>query len=407
MKTIQFSYKARDEIGKMVSGVQMAEGEDELFLALKEKNLYLISAKEEKEKEEKKTFTLLNVGSKIKRRDIIDFTDNLATIVSAGIPVLHGIQDLASQRTGTKFSKVINKIAEDVEGGALLYEAFSRQINVFGETYVYMVKAGESSGTVVKVLRELVKAMKWQDDMNAEIKKMSVYPIAVFSAIFVLIILLFSFAFPRIAAVLIGMKVPLPFATRFFIEVSKIFHAWWYIIVLSIFGGVVGLRIISKTQRGKQIIDRLKLKIPIVGDLIWKISLTRFARHLSFLLEAGIGILEAFSIVEKLVGNYVVAEAVRKAREDIESGSTVSDALRRSGVFSPMVIRMVAVGESTGTISVTLMNVSDYYDREVPITVKKLFSIIEPATIVFMAFIVLTVALSIYLPIYKSITLIK
>jgi len=386
-------------LGRTVRGVQVADDVDHLAAALREKDLYLISALERKK-------TSASVGSRIKRRDLIDFSYHLATILSAGIPILQGLQDLAIQRKGTKFGKIIESIMEDVEGGALLHEALSRYPQAFGETYINMVKAGETSGNVDGVLRELANFLQWQEDLNSNIKKITIYPIAVLVAVGFLIMLVFAFAFPRISGILLAMKVPLPLLTRIFLAISDVFKSYWYIVMLCILGGIVGVHLVSRLEGGRLFLDRLKLRLPVIGGLIRKISLSRFAHHLGLLLEAGIGIIQALTLVERVVGNQVIAEAVRRARDQVQAGSTLSDALRRSGEFSPMVIRMISIGESSGTLSDALVKVSNYYDQEVPATVKKIFSALEPALIVFLAMIVLMVALSIYLPLYKSIGMI-
>ena len=168
----------------------------------------------------------------------------------------------------------------------------------------------------------------------------------------------------------------------------------------------MGILLMSQMEKGRVLLDRIKLRIPVIGELIRKVSLSRFTRHLSLLMGSGVGIIEAFTIVEKVVGNRVISEAIRKAKNDVESGSTITESLQKSAVFPPMVIKMIYVGETTGTLTDSLDTVSSYYDQEVPATVKKMFSILEPALIMFLAFMVLGIALSIYLPIYKSISMI-
>lgn len=400
-----YSYKARDGFGRLFKGVQSADGEEQLSHALKERDLFLVTASETKQKKQK-TSSVSFGSSRIKQRDIIHFSSYLSIILSAGIPVISGLQDLAVQWKRTKFSGIISKIIEDITEGSLLHEAFFRHAKVFGETYIYMIKAGESSGSVPKVLKELARFMEWQEDLLSNIKKMSIYPVAVLSALGVLVGLLLSFAFPRIAKILVGMKVPLPLSTRMLMGISHIISSYWYIIIFIIFGGFMGILLMSQMEKGRVLLDRIKLRIPVIGELIRKVSLSRFTRHLSLLMGSGVGIIEAFTIVEKVVGNRVISEAIRTAKNDVESGLTITESLEKSAVFPPMVIKMIHVGETTGTLTDSLDKVSSYYDQEVPATVKKIFSIMEPALIMFLAFMVLVIALSIYLPIYKSISMI-
>lgn len=396
----EFSYKARDELGRTVKGIQAAEEVDQLAATLRQKNLYLISASE------KKSSSAFFGSQKIKRSDLIEFSSHLATILSAGVPILQGLQDLANQRKGTKFGEIIASIIEDVEGGALIHEALARHRQAFGETYINMVEAGETSGNVERVLRELASFLEWQEELRSNIKKITTYPIVVIVAIGILLTLVFAFAFPRISGILLQMKIPLPLSTRVLLGISDIFESYWYIVVTCIFGGVVGFRLGSLTERGRLFLDKWKLRIPIIGGLVRKICLSRFAHYLSLLLEAGIGIIQALSIVETVVGNQVIAQAIRRAREEVQVGSSLTDSLRTSGEFPPMTIRMISIGESSGTLSDSLTKVSNYYDQEVPTTVKKMLSAMEPALILFLALVVMVVALSIYLPIYKSIGMI-
>lgn len=400
-----YSYKARDGFGRLFKGVQSADGEEQLSHALKERDLFLVSASEAKQKKQK-TSSVSFGSSRIKQRDIIHFSSYLSIILSAGIPIISGLQDLAVQWKRTKFSGIISKIVEDITEGSLLHEAFFRHRKVFGETYIYMIKAGESSGSVPKVLKELARFMEWQEDLLSNIKKMSIYPVAVLSALGALVGLLLSFAFPRIAKILVGMKVPLPLSTRMLMGISHIISSYWYIIIFITFGGFMGILLMSQMEKGRVLMDRIKLRIPVLGELTRKVSLSRFTRHLSLLLGSGVGIIEAFTIVEKVVGNRVISEAIRTAKNDVESGLTITESLQKSAVFPPMVIKMIHVGETTGTLTDLLDKVSSYYDQEVPATVKKIFSIMEPALIMFLAFMVLVIALSIYLPIYKSISMI-
>ena len=400
-----YSYKARDGFGRLFKGVQSADGEEQLSHALKERDLFLVSASETKQKKQK-TSSVSFGSPRIKQRDIIHFSSYLSIILSAGIPIISGLQDLAVQWKRTKFSGIISKIIEDITEGSLLHEAFSRHTKVFGETYIYMIKAGESSGSVPKVLKELARFMEWQEELLSNIKKMSIYPVVVLSALGVLVGLLLSFAFPRIAKILVGMKVPLPLSTRMLMGISNIFSSYWYIIIFVIFGGFMGILLMSQMEKGRVLMDRIKLRIPVIGELIRKVSLSRFTRHLSLLMGSGVGIIEAFTIVEKVVGNRVISEAIRTAKNDVETGLTITESLQKTAVFPPMVIKMIHVGETTGTLTDSLDKVSSYYDQEVPATVKKIFSIMEPALIMFLAFMVLVIALSIYLPIYKSISMI-
>ena len=336
------------------------DGEEQLSMLLKKRPF---SCFRFETKQKTKTSSVSFGSPRIKQRDIIHFSSYLSIILSAGIPIISGLQDLAVSGKNEIFG-IISKIIEDITEGSLLHEAFSRHTKVFGETYIYMIKAGESSGSVPKVLKELARFMEWQEELLSNIKKMSIYPVVVLSALGVLVGLLLSFAFPRIAKILVGMKVPLPLSTRMLMGISNIFSSYWYIIIFVIFGGFMGILLMSQMEKGRVLLDQIKLRIPVIGELIRKVSLSRFTRHLSLLMGSGVGIIEAFTIVEKVVGNRVISEAIRKAKNDVESGSTITESLQKTAVFPPMVIKMIHVGETTGTLT-------DSLDKFLPIMIRR------------------------------------
>lgn len=397
-----FSYKARGSAGNLVKGVMVAEDEDRLAVALKGRELYLIEAKEKKEKKEKREREALFVWGSVRHRDVIDFTSHLAAVLSAGIPILQGLQDLENHTKNRKLRQIIKKLREDIYGGSSLSAALSRFPKVFSSGYVNMVKVGEASGNVDMILKELTKFLEWQQELVGDVKKASAYPLMIFVAIAILMTVLFAFSFPRITKILLQMKVPLPLITRVVIGVSGFFqHNWWLM-----FSGlaliIVGLKVAGRSPKGRFWIDKVKLRLPVVGDLACKIALSRFAHHLAVMWRAGIDVLQALTLVEGVVGNAVIARAIARAREEVSAGGRLSESLQKSKEFSPLVIRMISIAEMTGNMEEGLARVSQYYDREVPTTIKKIFSIIEPLTIVFLAFMILAVALSLYLPLYTA-----
>ena len=396
-----FFYKARDRNGKQIKGVMAATDEMDLANVLRGKGLYLVYFKEKKEN--KKSIGSIGFG-KVTRRDLIEFTVHLATVLSAGVPILQGLQDLEAQTKNPRFREVIRRIREDINAGSSLHSALSNHPRIFPPVYVNMVKAGEASGNVDMILQELVGFLQWQEELTSNIKKATTYPLMVLVAVFLLMGLLFAFAFPRITGVLVAMKVPLPFITKTMIGISTFFKAYWWILFFGLAAAAIGLRAAAKTPKGRLWVDKLKLRLPVVGGLIRKIALSRFAHHLGLLWRAGIDIGQALTLVEHTVGNQVIARAISQAKEEVLAGGSLYESLKKTGQFSPLVMRMISIGETTGEIDKSLAEVSEYYDREVPATIKKMFSIMEPLLIVFLALIVLTVALSIYLPLYTALS---
>lgn len=398
----QFAYKARDMEGNLVKGAMDAPDDGELAALLKERELYLVHFKEEKEKKEKKASLGSISFGKIKRREVIEFTVHLATVLSAGIPILEGLQDLEDRTKNSKFREIIRNVREDIHGGSDLSSALSRHPEVFSQAYVNMVKAGEASGNVDMILKELTGFLEWQEELAATVKKASVYPLMVLAAVGSLITLLFAFAFPRIMGILQGMKVPLPLITRVTIGISAFFRDYWWLIFLTVAVVAVSLRLARKTAKGRLWIDKLKLRLPVVGDLVRKIALSRFAHHLGLLWRAGIDISQALTLVEGVVGNQVIADAINRTKEEVLAGESLSKSLEKRGQFSSLVIRMISIGEISGDMEGSLSKVCQYYDQEVPATVKNIFSVMEPLVIVLLAFVVLGVALSMFLPLYTA-----
>jgi len=287
-------------------------------------------------------------------------------------------------------------------GGSSLSDALSRHPAIFSDLYVSMVKAGEASGSLVQVLQHLTDFLEWQDGLSSEIKRATIYPATVLISVVALIGVLVGFVFPRILPVILNLKVPLPFITRAVMAVSNFIRYGWYWILLAAASFFVLVRFLRASKDGRWVLDAIKLRLPVIGGLVEQVCLSRFAHHLGILLRTGVDISQSLSIAERVVGNAVIAQAVVEAREKVIQGGSLWRSLQETGVFPPLVIRMIFVGETTGTIDSTLERVTQFYDREVPATVKKLFAFLEPLIIIFLAVIVLVVALSVFIPLYSA-----
>lgn len=375
----------------------LADDEEQLALTLRQMDLYLVAAKPESAETPSSLF-----GRRVKRRELINFTIHLATSIGAGIPILQTFQDIAEQSTNPRMRRTIELIAEDLRGGSSLSNALSRHPLIFSEVYVSMVKAGEVSGSLDKVLQRLIDFLEWQDALASEIKRASIYPASVLMAIIFLISLLLGFVFPRILPVIERLNAPLPFITRFVMAAADVVRFGWYWILLGIAGFFILLKLLKRSEGGRMLIDAIKLRIPVIGQLIEKICLSRFAHHLGVLLRTGVDITQSLSITERVVGNVVIAQAVREVREKIIHGGSLWRSLQETGAFPPLLVRMVFVGESSGTVDQTLEKVTEFYDREIPATVKKVFAILEPLIIVMLAGMVLMIALAIFIPLYDA-----
>ena len=399
-----FEYKATNDEGKTVKGVLTAEDEGELENALDGLNLYLVSAKETNKRasagagEGRTAGRGKVVRARVKRADLITFSVHLSTIIGAGVPILQGLDDMIGETENPHFRLVISGIKQQIEAGSSISEAFGQHPEVFSELYVAILKSGETTGRLDEVLKEIVKFLEWQDELMGTIKQATTYPIIVLCAVMGLLGIMFSFVLPRFLTIFDSFNIPLPLPTRIVIAISGFFQNFWWLMIAAAVAFFVGLRAANRTPQGRMAIDKIKLNIPIFGDLVRKIALSRFSHYLATLFGAGVNILNALEVVERVVGNAVLAEVVRRARLQVGTGQSVAGALRESKEFPPMVVRMVVIGESTGNLEDTLQKVSSYYDREVPQTVKKLFTALESLIIIGMGIVILFVVLSIILP---------
>jgi type IV pilus assembly protein PilC len=391
----RFKYQARNRAGEKVEGLMLAEDTEQLALTLRGMDLYLVDGKPEK------ASTPIFVTRPVKRRELINFTVHLVTAVGAGIPVLQALEDLEVQTSNRVMKKAIQIIMEDLRGGAGLSAAISRHPHIFDQIYTSVIRAGEVSGSLDRVLNHLIRFLEWQDALASEVKRATIYPAVVLTSITGLIGVLLGFVYPRILPVIQALNVPLPLVTRVLIVVGDFVHNSWYLIILAVVGFVVLIRLFKANEGGRYIVDAIKLRLPVIGGVVEMISLSRFTHHVGTLLGTGIDITQTLSISERVVGNAVIAQAVRETRERVIQGVPFWRSLQETGVFPPLVVRMVFVGESTGTIDTSLARITEYFDRELPAKVKRIFAILEPLVIILLAGIVLTIVLSIFIPLYS------
>jgi type II secretory pathway component PulF len=396
-----YQYKASDEQGSTVKGVIEAEDEDDLEVQLDNRHLYLISSKVTNKGSSSKGGAgggKRVVRAKVKRAELISFTVHLSTVIGAGVPILQGIEDMIEETENPRFAQVIRGVRQSIEDGSSISDSFAQYPEVFSELYISILKSGETTGRMDDVLKEIVAFLEWQDELIGTIKSATTYPVIMVIALFSLIGIMFTFVLPRFMGIFDTFDIVLPLPTRIVIAISDFFQSFWWLIIAGGVAGFVGLRAANKTPAGRLVLDKVKLNIPVFGDLVRKIALSRFAHYLATLFGAGVNILNALEVVERVVGNAVLAEVVRKARLRVGTGHTVSGALKESKEFPSMVVRMVTIGETTGNLEETLTKVSEYYDREVPVTVKRLFTTLESAIIVVMGAVVCFVVLAILLP---------
>ena len=393
---MEYQYKAKDDSGKTISGVMEADNEDELATALDLQNLFLVDASPAKQKP-----AAAQTHRRIKARDVLNFTLDLSTVLSAGIPITDGLADLSKASEHAKLTAVISDVLASIQAGSSLSAAFERHPKVFDTLYVSIVRAGETSGNLDRVLADLGVFLEWKADLRRDVIQATIYPVMVLSAIFGLIILLATVVFPQFATVLNQSKGPIPVPTQILFFISNSFTLYWWVLIL--IGGTVGTSFWAwlRTPGGRHRFDAFKLRLPVFGNLTRDIALSRFCHFFQILFSAGVDVSETLTIVEAVIGNTVLAEATRNVRNEVRAGTSLSSALTATGRFPNLVVRMFHIGESSGQLVSSLEKACKYYDKEFPSTIKRVFSIMEPVLYVFLAVIVLTVALAIYMPLYQ------
>ncbi len=398
-----YTYKARNMSGAVVTGTIEAESQRSVILRLKQQHLMVISADEEKLNPfvDALSKVSLSILGKVGLKDLVLFSRQLSTLINAGIPIVQCLNVLIDQVENKSFKSIIMIIREDIEKGASITMALGKHPAVFNQLYTSMVKSGESGGVLDEVLERISSYLESVQALRRKVRSAMAYPAVVSFVAIGIVIFLLTFVIPAFEGVFdsFGAKLPLP--TQILINCSKLMRMylpWMFLIAVIVF---FFLRLlVTKTEKGRITFDSLCLKIPIFGALFRKIAVSRFARTLGTLVRSGVSILEALEIVAKTSGNKIVELAVMGARSSIREGERITDPLRECGVFPPMVIQMVSVGEETGALDNMLMKVADYYDREVDMTVSTLASLIEPLLIVVLGIVVGTIVICMYLPIF-------
>lgn len=390
-----FAYKARDEHGAMVKGVMAAQDVDHLADLLEAEGLYLLKSAKPKRVTAHPSFR-----RRVRRGDLILFSIHVGAALAGGISILEALRTYADESTHDYLRTIVRGMAQDILGGSSFADAVAGHPEIFPQVFVSMVHAGETTGRLDKTLQDLVSFLEWQETLASTIRQALAYPILVFTAILGLATLLLGFVFPQVMPVFQKVGVELPLPTRALILVSTAVQRFWIPGLVAISGAVAGFFLYIRTPVGRMQFDYFLLRVPVVGGVVRRIALSRFARNLAVLYQAGVDFIQSLELVERLIGNRVIERAIRDAREEVVGGSLLSAALKRSGVVPGLVVQLVATGEATGELEVSLQKVSQYYDREVQEGVRRATAFLEPVMITLAAGMVLFVALSILLPLW-------
>ncbi len=395
---LTYAYQARDSSGKMISGIQEALNEDNCINTLMARGLMVLSL------QQKASSKALRSAGKVSETDLVLFTRQLATMVDAGLPLvtaLTALYEQADPRKQAGLRRVVGEVSAQVQQGDAFNEAISKHPNTFSRLYIAMVKAGESSGMLAEILDRLASFLEAASRLKKKVKSAMTYPVIVIFIAIAITTFLIVRVVPVFGEIFADFGANLPAPTQFLLDISSFIRGNWWIILLVIGGAYYSIRTFVRTERGRQLWDRWKLKLPIFGPLVHKICMTRFARTFAQLIRAGVPILEVMDIVGDTSGNYVVEAAIKGVAADVEKGDHLTNSLSRQPIFPPMLIRMVSAGESTGKIDTMLEKMADFWDEEIEAILDALTSLIEPLLIVVLGVIVGGIVIAMFLPIFK------
>jgi type IV pilus assembly protein PilC len=395
-----FIYSAKTVTGDIQTGNVDLPNREAVIGYLRRQRLIPVTVRE------KPKDVSLPFGKRVKMKEIVHFTRQFATMVNSGLPLVQCLDILAEQSENPFLMSSVKEVQADVESGATLADALRNHPKVFSDLYVNMVAAGEAGGILDTVLLRLSVFLEKNEALVRKVKGAMIYPGVIMSVAAIAVTVLLVFVIPTFQNMFASVDMALPAPTRFVIWLSDMLQSYWWLMLACIAAGVYSIRTYYKTSNGRLALDRLLLRVPILGDLLRKTAVARFTRTLGTLLSSGVSILDGLEITARTAGNRVIHDAVMRSRSSIAGGETIAEPLRESGVFPPMVTQMINVGEQTGTIDEMLDKIADFYDDEVDTAVEALLAAMEPMLIVFLGVVVGGMIVSMYLPIFDMINVV-
>ncbi|MFH1259401.1 MAG: type II secretion system F family protein [Elusimicrobiota bacterium] len=398
-----FVYKVKSPSGAVVDGVMEAAEQRMVVDRLRGQRFIILEIGAEKKD------LVANVlkgiegvfKQKVKAKDLVLFSRQLSTLVSAGVPIVQGLTILIEQIENKTFKEVVNAVREDIEAGISIAEALGKHPEAFTELYVSMVKAGEVGGILDVILERLSNYLESADKLRSKVKGAMVYPGVVLTIASAVTLFLLTVVIPTFKEIFASFGSELPAPTRILIALSEFLKSYILLIIAVPIAAFFALRQYHKTAQGQLQIDRILLKLPLFGLLLRKVAVAKFTRTLGTLVKSGVPILQALDTVAKTSGNKVVELAVMQARESIREGERIAEPLRKSKVFPPMVMQMIAIGEETGNLDMMLAKIADFYDQEVDVAVAALTSMIEPIIIVVMGVVIGAIVIAMFMPMFE------
>lgn len=388
---MQFAYKAKERSGKAVEGMVEAADQKSAIARLREQRLTVL---EINQKAKKSPF----FKPKVTNGDIVIFSRQLSTLVSAGVPIVQGLNILEAQAENPAFKAVVTALRSDIEAGLSIADAMRKHPQAFTELYVSMIKAGEVGGILDTILERLSGFLESAEALRAKVKSALMYPMVVGGAALLITAFLMIFIIPVFKDIFGSFGSELPAPTRVVVAISDFLRGYFIHLALAIGAGVWGFKKYSRTEKGMKKLDSIALNLPVFGILLKKVAIAKFTRTLGTLIKSGVPILQGLDTVAKTSGNKIIEEAIFKSRDSIKEGGRISDPLKKANIFPPMVIQMISVGEETGGLDGMLNKIADFYDQEVDTAVKGLTSMIEPLIMVFMGIVIGGIVIAMFMP---------
>ena len=397
-----FSYKAIDAGGKSVVGRLDAVNLFDLEQRLARMELDLVAGAPASD------MSRLLGGGKVKRQDLINFCFHLEQLASAGVPLVEGLADLRDSVENLRFREVVSGLIEAIQGGQSLSQALADYPSVFSKVFISLVRSGEQTGKLAEVLKSLTESLKWEDELAAQTKKLALYPAFVGGIVLVVTFFLMIYLVPQMTAFIRNMGQEIPLQTRVLMAVSSFFVDYWWAIIAAPFVAWGALKLAMRSNPGvAYAVDHYKISMPLLGPILRKIILSRFAASFAMMYSSGITVLDSIRSCEEIVGNLTLERALRRAGQQIAEGKNLTAAFQDLAVFPPLVIRMLRIGEATGKLDTALLNVSYFYNREVREAISRTQAMIEPALTVLLGAILGWVMLAVLGPVYDAISKMK
>jgi len=390
-----FQYFAVDQKGSHVRGRMDAANENDLEQRLRRMGLDLVTSRQ------KSSAALFSLAKKVSRQDLINFCFHLEQISRSGIPLLEGLADLADSTDNKSFREIISAMHEDMQGGKLLSEAMAQHPAVFDHLFTSLIRTGEQTGNMEEVLRDLATTQRWQDELVGKTKLLLMYPSMVLVVVTGVIFFLMLYLVPKLVSFIATMNQTLPLQTKILIGISNVFSAYWPLLLgLPLLLLFVLVTAVQQNAKARLYWDYFKLNIPLIGPALQQLLMARFANYFALLYRSGITILDALAACEGVVANRYVANGLQRAAQQVSAGESLTESLRNLGLFPPLVIRMMRIGETTGALDEALLNVGHYYRRSVEEWIERALKLLQVGLTLFLASILAFIIYAVLSPIY-------